>query len=204
MKYQVTINEQSKSITVNLDGYIGVAKCCPTDSFNITTGIELALERAKVAKKNAEAKMAVKATPPKQMGVMELVKALEKALPKGQMVVVGNGDRLTEANKRQLLSLSGHKCPPSRCRCDGERYTEDEIEDIKADAYDEGYDEGYSDGEAHKEAEIAEAYDEGHADGYDAGYADAMDEVEENTLTEDEVEELTDTIRNIIEEALGV
>ena len=193
MKYQVTINEQSKSITVNLDGYIGVAKCCPTDSFNITTGIELALERAKVAKKNAEAKMAVKATPPKQMSVSELAKALEEALPKGQMIVVGNGERLTARQKEWLHSMTDCKCG---CSCKGECYTDDEIEDIKTTAYDEGYDEGYADGESHKEAEIAEAYDE--------GYADAMDEAEENTLTEEEVEELTDTIRGVIEAALGM
>ena len=92
MKYTVSINEKSKSITVDLDGYKGTAKCCPTDNFNITTGIELALERAKVAKANAEAS---KSPITKSGDVMELVKALEKALPKGQVVLVGNGDSLT-------------------------------------------------------------------------------------------------------------
>ena len=183
MKYQVTINEQSKSITVNLDGYIGVAKCCPTDSFNITTGIELALERAKVAKKNAEAKMAAKATPPKQMGVMELVKALEKALPKGQMVVVGNGERLTENNKAQLLALSGHKCQPSRCHCDGDCYTDDEIEDIKTAAYDEGYDDGYADGEQETVDEWGEA-DE--------------DTKEQLAKLRDRIEAILDEVENIV------
>lgn len=182
MKYQVTINEQSKSITVNLDGYIGVAKCCPTDSFNITTGIELALERARVAKKNAETKMAAKATPPKQMGVTELVKALEKALPKGQMVIVGNGDGLTAEQKRWLLSLSGHKCDPSPCDCNHHCYTEDEIEEIKSDAYDEGYDEGHADG-----------YAEGHSDGYDKGYDEGSDEC-------DYAEEMRERIQSILDE----
>ena len=178
MKYTVTINEKSKSITVDLDGYKGTAKCCPTDSFNITTGIELALERAKVAKREAEAK---RSPITKSGDVMELVKALEKALPKGQMVIVGNGDTMTARQKEWLHSLTDCK---GSCSCEGECYTEDEIEDIKADAYDEGY-------------------ENGHADGYDSGYQDAVEECEENELTEDEVDELTDTIRNLIEDALG-
>ena len=53
MKYTVAINEKKKEIRVILDGYEGVAKCCPTDRFDLQTGIELALERAKVAKANA-------------------------------------------------------------------------------------------------------------------------------------------------------
>ena len=192
MKYTVTINEKSKSITVDLDGYKGTAKCCPTDSFNITTGIELALERARVAKANAE-----KPTPTaKPMGVMELVKALEKALPKGQMVVVGNGDGLTAEQKRWLHNLTDCK---GGCSCEGECYTDEDIEDIKEEAYDDGYNEGYEDGEN----SVDDRYDEGYADGYDEGYADAMDEVEENTLTDDEVDELSDTIHTLIEEALG-
>ena len=133
MKYTVTINEKSKSITVDLDGYKGTAKCCPTDSFNITTGIELALERAKVAKANANK--------PKvsSMSVMELVKALEKALPKGQMVVVGNGDGLTNAHQNWLRSLAG---------CNGKCYTAEDIEEIEDCAYHDGYDDGYNDGYA--------------------------------------------------------
>ena len=168
MKYTVVINEKSKSITVDLDGYKGVAKCCPTDSFNITTGIELALERAKVAKANAEKPMA------KPMGVMELVKALEKALPKGQMVVVGNGEGMTARQKEWLHSMTDCK---GECSCEGECYTDEEIEDIRADSYEEGY-------------------DDGHSDGYDAGYADAVDEYESDT----DVEELTERIRAILEE----
>ena len=192
MKYTVVINEKSKSITVDLDGYKGTAKCCPTDSFNITTGIELALERAKVAKANAE-----KPKTEKPMTVMELVKALEKALPKGQMVLVGNGEGLTAGQKRWLHNLTDCK---GGCRCEGECYTEDEIEDIKASAYEEGYE----DGQDAVDDRYDEGYEDGHSDGYDAGYSDAVDEIEENELTEDEVDELTDTIRTLIEEALGM
>ena len=193
MKYTVTINEKSKSITVDLDGYKGTAKCCPTDSFNITTGIELALERAKVAKANAEKPKAIA----KPMTVMELVKALEKALPKGEVVVVGNGDGLTAEQKKWLHNLTDCK---GGCSCEGDCYTEDEIEEIKADAYDEGYE----DGQDAVDDRYDEGYEDGHADGYDEGYEDAMDEVEDTELTEDEIDELTDTIRTLIEEALGM
>ena len=141
MKYTVTINEKSKSITVDLDGYKGTAKCCPTDSFNITTGIELALERAKVAKANANKPNA------SSMSVMELVKALEKALPKGQMVVVGNGEGLTNAHKNWLRSLAG---------CSGKCYTAEDIEEIKDSAYHDGYDDGYNDGYADGVDEVEE------------------------------------------------
>jgi hypothetical protein len=164
MKYTVSVNEKSKVITVTLaDGTVGTAKCCDTDCFNLTTGIELALERAKVAKANAE-----KPKVAKSGDVMELVKALEKALPKGQMVLVGNGEGLTADQKAWLHSLTDCKggCSCECCDCDEDDdcYTEDEVEELKSDAYDEGYDDGYSDGEAHKDAEIAEAYDKGYAD----------------------------------------
>ena len=192
MTYTVSINEKAKEIRVNLDGYEGVAKCCPTDSFNITTGIELALERAKVAKANAE-----KPKTEKPMSVTELVKALEKALPKGQVVVVGNGDGLTARHKEWLHSLTDCK---GGCSCEGECYTEDEIEDIKTSAYDEGY----SDGENSVDDRYDEGYEDGYADGYDSGYQDAVDEYEDSELTEDEVDELADTIRGLIADALGV
>ena len=147
MKYTVTINEKSKSITVDLDGYKGTAKCCPTDSFNITTGIELALERAKVAKANANKPK----VPP--MSVMELVKALEKALPKGQVVLVGNGDGLTKSHKEWLHSLAG---------CNGKCYTAEDIEEIEDSAYHDGYDDGYNDGYADATDELdGEALSEG-------------------------------------------
>ena len=169
MKYTVSVNVKSKGITVTLpDGTVGTAKCCDTDHFNLATGIELALERAKVAKANAE-----KPAVAKSGDVMELVKALEKALPKGQMVLVGNGVGLTEAQKAWLHSLTDCKggcscdcCDCEDCDCDeeGDYYTEDEIEAIKSEAYDDGYNEGYRDGEAHSDDEIANAYDEGYAD----------------------------------------
>lgn len=66
--------------------------------------------------------------------VMELVKALEKALPQGEMVIVGNGKELTAEQKAWLHSLT----------------------DCKGD-YDDGYDDGYTDG-------LDEAYDEGYYD----------------------------------------
>ena len=185
MKYTVTINEKSKSITVDLDGYKGTAKCCPTDSFNITTGIELALERAKVAKANAEKpKVTVK-----PMTVMELVKALEKALPKGQVVLVGNGKGLTAEQKRWLHNLTDCR---GGCSCKGECYTDEDIEDIKADAYDEGYEDGKNDADDRYD----EGYDDGHADGYDAGYSDAVDEYESDT----DADELAARIREVLED----
>ena len=188
MKYQVSINEKSKPITVDLDGYKGTAKCSPTDRFNITTGIELALERAKVAKANAE-KLTPTAEP---MGVMELVKALEKALPKGQMVIVGNGNYMTAEQKKWLHSLTdcdgGCSCD---CDCDGECecYTDEDIEDIKAEAYEDGYDVGYDEG---YDRGRADGYDEGRSDGYDEGYADGEDE--------DYGEELAERIREVLED----
>jgi hypothetical protein len=167
MKYTVSVNEKSKVITVTLaDGTVGTAKCCDTDQFNLATGIELALERAKVAKANAE-----KPKVTKSGDVMELVKALEKALPKGEMVLVGNGDKLTDHQKAWLHSLTDCK-GGCKCGCECEdceyQYTEADLDSERQDAYDEGYNEGYADGEAHKEAEISEAYDEGYADAVNA------------------------------------
>ena len=133
MKYTVTINEKSRSITATLaDGTKGTARCCPSDRFDINTGVELALERAKVASK-------AKAAPtPANPSVMELVKALEKALPKGEVVVVGNGDDLTEAQKKWLVALGGG------CSCKCHEVDEDEIYER---AYAEGYEDGYADAE---------------------------------------------------------
>lgn len=156
MKYTVTID--NKTVTVNLNGYKGVAKCCDTDTFNLQTGIELALERAKVAE--AEAKKPKVAISGKPMGVMELVKALEKALPKGQMVVVGNGATMTAEQKRWLHSLSG-------CTNKG-GYTEDDLN--------EAYDEGYADGENSVDDRYDEGYEDGYSDGYDEGCEDSVDE----------------------------
>lgn len=154
MKYTVSID--NKTITVNLNGYKGVAKCCDTDTFNLQTGIELALERAKVAEANAKKpKVAISGEP---KTVMELVKALEKALPKGQMVVVGNGATMTAEQKRWLHSLTG---------CKG-GYTEDDLN--------EAYDEGYSDGENSVDDRYDEGYEDGYSDGYDEGCEDCIDE----------------------------
>lgn len=133
MKYTVSINEKSRSITVTLaDGTKGVARCNPSDRFDINTGIELALERAKVASKAKEV------PPVKPMGIMELVRALEKAIPKGQLVVIGNGKELTAKQKKWLIDLAGG------CQCEVD---EDEI-------YNRGYEEGYNDGYADAEAEL--------------------------------------------------
>ena len=142
MRYNVSINEAKRSITVTLsDGTKGVARCCPTDRFDINTGIELALERAKVAQKVAN-------TPVKEPTIMELVKALEKALPKGQMVLVGNGKELTDNQKKWLASLAGvsAKCNCPCCDCD------------EGD-YESGYDDGYEDGYADAMAEMEESDD---------------------------------------------
>lgn len=106
----------------------------------------------------------------RKYSVMELIKMLEAALPKGQMVVVGNGESLTAEQKAFLHSLTD--CDGScdcdcddcdKCDCCDCEYTEADIE--------EAYNEGYADGESHKEADISEAYDE--------GYADALREVNE-------------------------
>lgn len=167
MKYTVTVNEKSKVITVTLaDGTVGTAKCCDTDHFNLTTGIELALERAKVAKANAE-----KPKVAKSGDVMELVRALEKALPKGQMVIVGNGDGLTEAQKSWLHSLTDCKggcsckypCDKYCEECEYE-YTEADMDSAVEDAYDEGYADGERQANADHEQCVSDAYDEGYAD----------------------------------------
>ena len=181
MKYSVSINEKKRTITVTLaDGTKGVARCCPTDNFNIQTGVELALERAKTAKNAKTAKPA---------SVIELVKALEAALPYGQMVLVGKGEKMTEAQKEWLRSIVGG-CSCS-CGChdnseeEGSYYTEDEIETLKGEAYDEGYDNGKSDG-----------YD----DGYDEGCKEteyAYRDIEEQR---DQYEEALRAIYTTLEE----
>ena len=173
MKYTVSINDKSKTVTVTLaDGTKGVAKCCDTDQFNLSTGIELALERAKVAKANAEKPKVVKSS-----DVMELVKALEKALPKGQMVVVGNGKELTAEQKAWLHSMTDCCCDGD---CEGDCYSEAELEDACDEAHDEGYNEGYE-------------------DGYEAGLADAQSE-----LDEEKVDEVLESIRSLIEDAINM
>ena len=144
MKYTVTVNPEKRTVSVMLDGYKGTARCCPTDTFDLTTGTELALERARVAKATAE--KAKTATKPKS--VMELVRELEKALPKGQIVVVGNGKKMTAEQKKWLAALAGvsTKCHCSCCDCD-------EDDDDYASGYDDGYADGYADAEADYEDE---------------------------------------------------
>ena len=173
MKYTVNIDAEKRTVTVNYKGYIGIAKCCPTDTFDLTTGVELALERARVAHKNAN----TKATKPT---VMELVLALEKALPKGEMVVVGNGKNMTEAQKAWLRSLVGG------CQC-----RKVDVDAIEQNAYDEGYNDGYADAEMECNEEEEEIYDRGYndgevngyergrAEGYTEGYEDAKNELRE-------------------------
>ena len=169
MKYTVSINEKKRTVTVNLDGYEGVARCCPTDCFNVQTGVELALERAKVAKANAEnAKKCAEKTAPvgsmaNRMSVDMLAKQLEKTLPMGSIVVaVGGGDMcLSDEGKKWLAKLAG-KCV---CNCDcHEGYTEDEMEDARREAYEEGYDKGYDagrqDGICEAEIDKEALYDE--------------------------------------------
>lgn len=193
MKYTVTINEKSKTITVNLNGYEGVSKCCATDTFNLQTGIELALERAKVAKANAEAK---KNSVAKSGDVMELVKALEKALPKGQMVIVGNGKGLTATQKKWLHSLTD---------CKGGGYTEADL--------DKAYKEGYEDGKGECEecdcdcddcslCYTEDEYEKAHAEGYEEGYADGHSDGYDEGCAENEtnVEAVLEAVRNALEQ----
>jgi flagellar biosynthesis/type III secretory pathway protein FliH len=186
MKYTVTINEKSKTITVNLNGYEGVAKCCATDTFNLQTGIELALERARVAEANAK-KPKVTAKP---MGVMELVKALEKALPKGQVVIVGNGNGLTAEHKKWLHSMTD---------CKGGGYTEDDLDKAYQEGYADGADECDCDCDncdlCYTEDEYDKAYDKGYDEGYADGHSDGYDEGVEEGLDEDEVIE---AVRNVL------
>ena len=175
MKYTVTINEKSKTVTVNLNGYEGVAKCCATDTFNLQTGIELALERAKIAEANAKKPVA------KPMGVMELIKALEKALPKGQMVIVGNGKEMTAEQKRWLANLAGvtAQCNCDECNCEecgncdecDLAYTDADLDNARDEAYAEGYEKGRTEG-------YSDGYEDGHADGYAEGTEEGVDEDE--------------------------
>lgn len=193
MKYTVTINEKSKTVVVNLNGYEGVAKCCETDTFNLQTGIELALERARVAEANAKKPTA------KPMTVMELVKALEKALPKGQMVVVGNGNGLTAEQKRWLHSMTDCK---GGCSC--KKYDEDYLAEIREEAYNEGYTDGQDACECcdcdncdlcYTEEDMDRAKDEAYDEGYADGHSDGYDEGVEEGLDEDDVIE---AVRNAL------
>ena len=172
MKYSVSINEKKRTITVTLaDGSKGVARCCPTDNFNIQTGVELALERAKTAKTT------------KTSSVVELVKALEAALPNGQMVLVGKSEKMTEAQKEWLRSIVGG----CSCGChdnseEGNYYTAEDIAEIKEEAYYEGYNEGKSDG-----------YDDGYDDGCEETKCECRD-------IEEQRDQYEEALKNILSE----
>ena len=168
MKYTTSVNTEKRTVTVTYDGYKGTARCCPTDTFDLTTGVELALERAKNAKKEAEAKKNATAT---QMSVTMLAKQLEKVLPKGHIVVaVGGGDEcLTEQGKKWLHNIAGG----CTCSCH------------KKGGYEDGYDTGYDDG-----------YKAGYEDAEDD--ADQYDEEECECMSEDESKALKNVIRKII------
>ena len=165
MKYSVAINEKKRTITVTLaDGTKGVAKCNPTDRFDINTGIELALERAKVAQKNNNAKANTASPTAQGMTATMLAKQLEKILEKGQIIVaVGGGDNcLTEAGKKWLAKIAGGKKSCCPCQCQ-------EADEYDREEYDRGYNDGYAEGydDATEEAEGAEtdSYNEGYEEG---------------------------------------
>lgn len=154
MKYNVEINEKKRTITVTLaDGTIGIAQCNPTDKFDVNTGIELALERAKVAQ-------AEKNKPKPTKSVFLMMKELSEALPKGEVVVVGHGDHMTEAQRDKVLALIGETRAKCCCGC----YTEDDMEEAKEEAYHEGYEDGYADG-GNDADDADEAYEDGYAEG---------------------------------------
>ena len=88
MNYTVAVNEAKKEIKVMLDGYEGIARCCPTDNFNLGTGIELALERAKVAKANAN-----KPKPTTKPTIAEAIKIVEDYVG-DHIAIVGKGASL--------------------------------------------------------------------------------------------------------------
>lgn len=133
MKYTVAINEKKRTVTVILDGYEGVAKCCPTDRFDIQTGIELALERARVAKANAEKEKAV-VTTPKSISVAEAIAVLEKYVG-GHVAIIGGGKEMSESQKAELRRYADMLAPTECPHCE-EQYDK---------GYDKGYDEGYED-----------------------------------------------------------
>lgn len=121
MNYTVSVNESKKEIVVMLDGYKGVAKCCPTDNFNLGTGIELALERAKVAKANAE-------KPKSAPTVAEAIKVLEDYVG-DHIAIIGKGVSLSDNQKRELRKYADMYAPEDECT-----------------SYEEGYADGYDKG----------------------------------------------------------
>ena len=116
MNYTVSVNESKKEIVVMLDGYKGVAKCCPTDNFNLGTGIELALERAKVAKANAE-------KPKPTVSVAEAIKVLENYVG-DHIAIIGGGDYMSDKQKVELRAYADRLAPID----EDEDYDEDEYD----------------------------------------------------------------------------
>ena len=129
MNYTVSVNESKKEIKVMLDGYEGVAKCCPTDNFNLGTGIELALERAKVAKANAN-------KPKPTVSVSEAIKVLEK-YGGDHIAIIGSGTKLSDSQKAELRRYADMYAPIDEC-----------------DRYEEGYADGYAEGTRDTLAEL--------------------------------------------------
>ncbi len=133
MNYTVAVNESKKTIEVVIEGkYKGVAKCCSSDNYNLQTGLELALERAKVAKANAEMPKVKSA---EDMSIRELAAIIERKLGKGQVVVIGEG-RVPSASQKAVLH--------SYTDCKG-GITKEELDEKVNSAYDEGYADGYAD-----------------------------------------------------------
>ena len=128
---QYTIEVNGKSVVVILDGHKGEAKCCEGDVFNLQTGIELALERAKVAKANAN-----KPKPTAKPTVAEAKAILEEYVG-DHIAIIGKGKTLSNRQKKELWDWAMKLAPeyaPSPCKCKG--------------GYDEGYADGYDDGYA--------------------------------------------------------
>ena len=133
MNYTVAVNESKKTIEVVIEGkYKGVAKCCDSDNYNLQTGLELALERAKVAKANAEMPKVKSA---EDMSIRELAAIIERKLGKGQVVVIGEG-RVPSASQKAVLH--------SYTDCKG-GISKEELDEKVNSAYDEGYADGYAD-----------------------------------------------------------
>ena len=196
MKYSVSINEKKRTITVTLaDGTKGVAKCNPSDRFDINTGIELALERAKVAQKNNNAKVNTASPTAQRMTATMLAKQLEKTLPTGSIIVaVGGGDNcLTEAGKKWLAKIAGVN--EKRCSCDKQKFT----------AYDNGYNDGYADGCDDASREAIEAATDAYNEGYEDGFKDGSKDVEEakSDAYYEGYEEGRDSIRVTLADALS-
>lgn len=146
MKYTVAVNEAKKEIKVVLDGYEGIARCCPTDNFNLGTGIELTLERAKVAKANAN-----KPKPTAKPTIAEAIKIVEEYVG-DHIAIVGRGASLSENQKRELRKYADMYAPSYSC--------EDRYEEGYDKGYADGYDEGYADGRDECECDCCDDADE--------------------------------------------